>query len=210
MGREQRADPTAPQPGGRPIANVVAKNSGLCAKDAQAEKAGGLSRQTYSGGRCISANPGIQERGRYNGDIGEVVAIVFRDGRVRTRLTSWRGARNISPRLPARGPQCRADCADRARARLPLPLRADHDTARARWGVTSHNIQGRCAAMGATPRASSSTLPLFRSKSPDREDYTRHDPWKSPMAAAYTGGPITSHPHFPPATLQPRENTSPR
>ena len=60
---EQRGDPTSQRPGGRPTANVVAKNFGLRAKDGTAEQAGGLEMQTYNskGTRCIATNPGLQE-----------------------------------------------------------------------------------------------------------------------------------------------------
>merc|ERR1712112_401372 len=68
--------------GGRPIANIVARNSGLHAKEAPPEQAGGLPRQTYlcKGARCIVTSAVLQEWGLYNGAIGEVVDIVFRTG----------------------------------------------------------------------------------------------------------------------------------
>ena len=47
VGMEQRDVPAFQRLRGCPIANVLAKNSGARAKDAPAEKAGGLSRKTY-------------------------------------------------------------------------------------------------------------------------------------------------------------------
>ena len=56
---------------GRPIANVMATNIGLRAKDAPAEQDGGTARQTYicKGDCCIATNPVMQEWGIYNGAI---------------------------------------------------------------------------------------------------------------------------------------------
>ena len=68
--------------GGRPIANIVARNIGIRSKGAPPEQAGGLLRQTYlcKGARRIATSAVLQERGLYNGAIGEVVDIVFRKG----------------------------------------------------------------------------------------------------------------------------------
>ena len=65
--------------GGRPVANIVARNIGEHSKDAPPEQAGGLLRQTYlcTGARLIATSDALQEWGLYNGAIGEVVDIVF-------------------------------------------------------------------------------------------------------------------------------------
>ena len=67
---------------GRPIANVAAMTSGLRARDAPSEQAGGLARKTYisNGAPCIATNPVMQECGPYNGAVGEVADIVARGG----------------------------------------------------------------------------------------------------------------------------------
>ena len=67
---------------GRPIAHILARNSGIHAKDAPAESAGGLARQTYlcRGSRCMLSSASWQEWGLYNGAIGEVVDIIYRPG----------------------------------------------------------------------------------------------------------------------------------
>ena len=69
---------------GCPIENVSAKHSGLRAKDAPAEQAGGLARKTYicMGGRCIAPKPAMQDRGIYNGAIGNVVGLAFRESEI--------------------------------------------------------------------------------------------------------------------------------
>ena len=66
--------------GGRLLANIAARNSGLRSKDAHPGQAGGLLRKTYlcKGTRCIAASAVLHERGLYNGAKGDVVDIAFR------------------------------------------------------------------------------------------------------------------------------------
>ena len=64
--------------GGRPVANIAARNSGLHAKDAPPGQAGGVMRQNYlcKGARCIATSAALQERGLYNGATKDVFDIV--------------------------------------------------------------------------------------------------------------------------------------
>ena len=66
--------------GGRLIANIVARSSGIRAKDAPAENDGGLLMKTYicKVARRISTSAVFQKWGLYNGAIGEAAEIVIR------------------------------------------------------------------------------------------------------------------------------------
>ena len=69
--------------GDHPIATIRARNSGAHAKGAADDAAGGLPRSAYLrlGSRCMMTTGVCQEWGLYNGAIGEVVDIVYREGR---------------------------------------------------------------------------------------------------------------------------------
>ena len=66
--------------GGRPAAHIAARNSGIRAKDATADSAGGLSRKTYlcRGARCMISSPVWPVWRLYNREIAEVVGIIYR------------------------------------------------------------------------------------------------------------------------------------
>ena len=87
--------------GGRPVANIVERNSGPRPKDAPPEQAGGILRQTYpcKEAMCIATSAFLQEWGLYNGAIGKAFDIVARAGSARRRRpppSSLRGPRNIA------------------------------------------------------------------------------------------------------------------
>ena len=68
--------------GGRPVAHIAARNSGIREKDSPAEAAGGLARKNYlrRGARCMLSSAVWQEWGLYNGAIGEVAGLGYRPG----------------------------------------------------------------------------------------------------------------------------------
>ena len=68
--------------GGHPIATIEAGNSGIRAKAAEDDAAGGPPRSAClrRGPRCVMAAGVFQVWGLYNGAIGEVVDICYRAG----------------------------------------------------------------------------------------------------------------------------------
>ena len=113
--------------GGRPVANIVARNSGIHSKGAPPEQDGGLLRQTYlcKGARCIATSAVLREWGLYNGAIGEAVDIVFREGeRPPASLPAFVLARFPKYRAPVYrdgDPKVAPISPNRAFTRLPAP-----------------------------------------------------------------------------------------
>ena len=140
--------------GGRPVATVVARNSGLHSKDASAETAGGLQRQTYlcKGARCMLTSGIWQEWGLYNGAIGEVLEILYHDGEapprhlpacVLVRFRKYRGPVFLQgdPKVVPIAPIERLLERRRRCSRVMIPLIPA-------WGLTFHKSQGMTCGAG--------------------------------------------------------------
>ena len=141
--------------GGRPVANIVARNSGIRPKDAPPGEAGWILRQPYlcKGARRMATLAVIQERGLYNGALGEVADIVFRKRAIARRLRPRAFVRARSPKY--RGAVYLADDAKlvhispverlldcrRRCSRLMIPIAPD-------WGVTFRKSQGMAFGAG--------------------------------------------------------------
>ena len=73
--------------GGRPVAHIAARNGGIRAKGGNpphthTDASGGGARQAYlrRGARCMMSSAVRHEWRLYNGEIGEVVDIIYRPG----------------------------------------------------------------------------------------------------------------------------------
>ena len=140
--------------GSRPVAHIAARNSGIRAKDAPADSAGGLARKTYlrRGPRCMLSSDVWQEWRLYNGAIGEVLDIIYRPGERPSRslhacilvaFTKYCGPA-FPPGLPTVVPVAPIerimDCRRRY-SRTTIPLIPA-------WGITFRKSQGMTCGSG--------------------------------------------------------------
>ena len=180
--------------GGRPVANIAARNSGLHAKDAPPGQAGGVMRQNYlcKGARCIATSAALQERGLYNGATKDVFDIVVVAGErppaalpafVLASCPKYRGPvySDSYPEVATIAPIERLlDCRCRWH-RVVFPLDPS-------WGVTPCKSHG--GDLRRRVRCRVRRLPPSRSVVLEiaLAGYTMRGPRRSPPAAAPMGG----------------------
>ena len=176
----------------RPVAHIVARNSGVREKDAPVDSAGGLARQTYlrRGPRCVLSPAVWQEWGIYNGAIGEVVDIIYRPGE--------RPPRSLPSCILVAPPKyCGPVCPPRATYRCPMWPHIERimDCVRrcsrttipliAACGITFHKSHGRRVVPGATQSALLPGRRSHPSKSRTQAACTPRSPELSHPGAAY-------------------------
>ena len=139
-----------------PVASVRAHNSGAHAKKAKADEAGGLPEHSLfcRGARFMLTSGICQEWGLYNGAIGEIVDIVYRQGErpprflpavVFVEFKSYCGPAYVDERpkiVPIAPVERQCDCTCRppcTRTMIPGHLA---------WGITLHKSQGLTVGPG--------------------------------------------------------------